>query len=341
MNRSHLVSLVAIGLMLGGLTAIAADPSRVPVNPAPGAPGGFPAGLPGMPAGMMGGMPAAEPLVLSDVSFASTPLPVVLGQMTEKDPRFVYTLVRDPGVPMTSPEVSVTAKSIEYSELLMLVAKTYPQVVVTRVPGSGNVYAIRIQAPDAPAPTSVKVYRIPEDYPVSGLDLTTADPKLQKLLDKPLPELKFDQAKLSEVIDFLRDLTGANIVVQWPELSAYGVEPNALVSLRLRDVKFSKALRELLSGRGVELACVAEEGVITIGGPNLAAGSRSSAAILSLIEAAVAQVPGPSPTLKFHEATHTLIVKGTQEQQAAVSQAVAAVTAETLPAKNATTQQAR
>jgi general secretion pathway protein D len=71
----------------------------------------------------------------------------------------------------------------------------------------------------------------------------------------------------SDVIDFLRDVTGANLFVNWRALETAGIDKAAPVTARLRDVKFSKALTTILNDVGggtVKLAYTIDEGVITI-----------------------------------------------------------------------------
>ena len=86
-------------------------------------------------------------------------------------------------------------------------------------------------------------------------------------LDRRLPEIRFDQVAFGDVVDFLRDVTGANLFVNWRALEAAGVERTAPVTARLRDVRFSKALSTILNDVGggtVALAYTVDEGVITI-----------------------------------------------------------------------------
>ncbi len=95
-----------------------------------------------------------------------------------------------------------------------------------------------------------------------GIDL-----QMQAILDKRLQELRFDGIALSDVVDFLRDVSGANIAVNWKTIEAAGVEKTAPVSVRLRDIKFAKALGTILSdvgGGNVKLGYTIDEGVITI-----------------------------------------------------------------------------
>ena len=94
-----------------------------------------------------------------------------------------------------------------------------------------------------------------------------ADQAVAAQLDRRLPDIKFDAVSFSDVIDFLRDLTSANIFVNWRSLEAAGIDKNAPVTARLRDVKLSKVLRTILddvSGGTTKLGYTIDEGVITI-----------------------------------------------------------------------------
>jgi type II secretory pathway component GspD/PulD (secretin) len=86
-------------------------------------------------------------------------------------------------------------------------------------------------------------------------------------LERSLPELAFDGVGFSDVVDFLRDVSSANIFVNWKALEAAGIDRNAAVTARLRNVKFSKALRIILDSVGsdtAKLGYTVDEGVITI-----------------------------------------------------------------------------
>ncbi len=121
------------------------------------------------------------------------------------------------------------------------------------------------------------ILRYPANWPdISELrDQTTAqeqgrgqaDQATQAQLDKKLPELNFQAIGFSDVVDFLRDVTGANIFVNWRALEAAGIDRNTPVTARLRDIRFSKALTTILSDVGggtVKLGYTIDEGVITI-----------------------------------------------------------------------------
>jgi general secretion pathway protein D len=96
---------------------------------------------------------------------------------------------------------------------------------------------------------------------------TTDDAEAAALLDRQLPELRFDQIPFADVIEFLRDSTQANIFVNWRALEASAIDRNTPITTRLRNVKFSKVLRTILDDVGggtVKLGYTIDEGVITI-----------------------------------------------------------------------------
>ena len=101
-----------------------------------------------------------------------------------------------------------------------------------------------IAAPTAtPAPTA-------DRPPQSEAFDEDVDRAVLAQLDRPIPELNFDGAGLSDVVDFLRDVSGANLVVEWGQLANAGVDRNAPVSLRLKNVRFGQALELMLSSAG-------------------------------------------------------------------------------------------
>ncbi|MEE8384711.1 MAG: STN domain-containing protein, partial [Dehalococcoidia bacterium] len=86
-------------------------------------------------------------------------------------------------------------------------------------------------------------------------------------LSKRTPEFRFDAARLEEVIDSLRDLTGLNIEPNWDALEMAAIERDVEVTLRLRDVTFEKVLDLILSQVGAgetELAYEIDDGIIQI-----------------------------------------------------------------------------
>jgi len=94
-----------------------------------------------------------------------------------------------------------------------------------------------------------------------------ADAKARAALDRNIPEINFQGVPLSDAVEFLRDVTSTNLFVNWKALEAAGIERNTVVTARLRDVKFAKALKTILNDAGggtVKLNYEVDDGVITI-----------------------------------------------------------------------------
>lgn len=90
---------------------------------------------------------------------------------------------------------------------------------------------------------------------------------VQAQLGRVLPEVSLDKVPLGDVIDFLRDVTGANVFVNWKALEDARIDRNTPVTVRLRDVTFAKALDGVLKsvgGRATKLGYTIDDGVISI-----------------------------------------------------------------------------
>ena len=88
----------------------------------------------------------------------------------------------------------------------------------------------------------------------------------RSVMDQILPDVKFTNVALKDALEFLRDVTGANIHINWKAIEAAGVAQDTNVNMRLRDVQFRKALNLLLSeaGAGTTLTYFFDQGVIEI-----------------------------------------------------------------------------
>ena len=110
--------------------------------------------------------------------------------------------------------------------------------------------------------------KAPATKPGDGPDKHVVDNEtVRKALEKPLPEVTVDGVGFSDVIDFLRDVTRANIEVDWGALEAAGIDRNVPVTARLVNVKFSKVLAVVLKFAHAdkdELDYVVEDGGIMI-----------------------------------------------------------------------------
>jgi hypothetical protein len=93
------------------------------------------------------------------------------------------------------------------------------------------------------------------------------DRQMAALLARRVPELNFDAVALADVIDFLRDVSGANLFVEWGALEGAGIDRNAPVSARVKNVTFSNALDLVLTSAGkgtVPVGYAFKDGVIHV-----------------------------------------------------------------------------
>ncbi len=85
-------------------------------------------------------------------------------------------------------------------------------------------------------------------------------------LDRVLPEIKFTNVALKDCFDFLRDISGANLHINWKAIETTGVTADTQVNVRLHSVSLRKVLTVLLSESGATglLTFYSDEGVIEV-----------------------------------------------------------------------------
>lgn len=85
-------------------------------------------------------------------------------------------------------------------------------------------------------------------------------------LDRVLPEMKFTGVTFGDAVDFVRDVAGVNIHVNWKALEAENVTVDTPVNIRLRSVTLRKVLNVLLSeaSGGESLTYFVDQGVLEI-----------------------------------------------------------------------------
>jgi hypothetical protein len=89
---------------------------------------------------------------------------------------------------------------------------------------------------------------------------------LQAQLGRTLPELKLDGVGLADALDFIRDVSGVNMHVEWKTLEAAGINRDTPVNVRLRGVSLRKALNTIMAeaGGGDQVGWTTDDGVVTI-----------------------------------------------------------------------------
>ena len=76
--------------------------------------------------------------------------------------------------------------------------------------------------------------------------LARADEPGGVALGRELPEVHFDALGLSAVLDFLDDVTGARLEIDWKQLKDAGFERGVPVTIRAQNVKFGQVLQLVL-----------------------------------------------------------------------------------------------
>ncbi len=86
------------------------------------------------------------------------------------------------------------------------------------------------------------------------------------MMDRTLPAINFANVSLKDAVEFMRDVSGANIHPNWKAIEAAGVTQDTQINLRLRQVSLRKVLNMVLSeaSGGGTLSFFIEDGVIEI-----------------------------------------------------------------------------
>jgi tetratricopeptide (TPR) repeat protein len=85
-------------------------------------------------------------------------------------------------------------------------------------------------------------------------------------LERKLPEAHFENIGFADTVDFFRDITSADIAVDWNSLESAGISRDQPVSANMKDIKFATALDLILRDLGGKhpVGYTVDEGVIMI-----------------------------------------------------------------------------
>jgi hypothetical protein len=76
------------------------------------------------------------------------------------------------------------------------------------------------------------------------------DQKIEYLLDHNLPNANLPEVQLSDAIDFIHDITGANIYVDWKAIELAGVTKSVRVEISANNIAVGDLLNEILKATG-------------------------------------------------------------------------------------------
>ena len=125
-----------------------------------------------------------------------------------------------------------------------------------------------------PAPATQPQNTTPQKPPTSIRLVNDLGAKVapEAALKRTLPEVKFNQVTLEDAVDFLRDVSGTNLHVNWRALEGVGITKQTPVTMQLSDVPMRRVLRSLLDecGGPNQLTYFVDDGIIEITSRELA-----------------------------------------------------------------------
>jgi len=141
-----------------------------------------------------------------------------------------------------------------------------------------------------------------EMKPAPAAEAPKIDPAMAKQMDRQLPQIHFTGVGFADTIDFMRDVSGINIVVDWANL---GVDRNEPITLKLENVKFTRALALLLaeaSNKNARLDYRVERNILIIAQANrlgayIAATQRLNE--MKMSDSMRAKIDRPLPEVSF------------------------------------------
>ena len=94
--------------------------------------------------------------------------------------------------------------------------------------------------------------------------LLAAAPASAGPLDRRAGAIELDAVPLADVVDYVRDVTGLGVVVEWRALAAAGIDRDTPVSLTLTGASARDVLRLALRQAGDDLTFYADDGVVRV-----------------------------------------------------------------------------
>ncbi len=133
------------------------------------------------------------------------------------------------------------------------------------------VAALSLETARAAPPSRADAPDPPATQPAEGGSKKVRRPRglAFKALRTVIEDARFKEMTLEEFAEWIERKTGANVVVKWKVLEAAGVEPDAMINLKLKNVTIRKLLelafkQVTVELEGVELAAKADDNTLII-----------------------------------------------------------------------------
>jgi hypothetical protein len=122
-------------------------------------------------------------------------------------------------------------------------------------------------APPAPTGSASPAAPTPSTRPAVAFPTTRPAPLAGKGgLNARLADARLINITLAEAIDYLRDVSGANIHVNWKALEPLGITQDTVVDIRMRNVTVRRMLRALIDqiGAAGQVTSYVEDGIVEV-----------------------------------------------------------------------------
>ncbi len=133
-------------------------------------------------------------------------------------------------------------------------------------------------------------------------------------LSTQVPDLYVDGMALSKVIDYLRDATNCNLVVNWKVLEAANVTKDTTITLNVRDLSLRKLMRLVLEQASptVPLTWTVDSNVITVTSAEEA--DKIMVTRVYVVDDLIMSDndPGPPPVINLQTVTQNGVTQGGQ-----------------------------
>ena len=119
-----------------------------------------------------------------------------------------------------------------------------------------------------------------------------------------MPDINVDSVSLSHLIDFLREASGANLVIDWSTLEAAGISKDAPITMQVRGLPLRKVLQLALdqASTATPLSISVDQNVIEVTTQE-ASDRRLVTRTYSIADLLVPAPSGTVPTLSLSQAT--------------------------------------
>jgi hypothetical protein len=100
--------------------------------------------------------------------------------------------------------------------------------------------------------------------PIPGVGVAPSNHYLQIRLARRSPEVRFAGHDLSDAVDFLQDVTGIVIQVDWAALEDSGLSRQTPIRAKIKNVRTGEALAQIVAAAGSGLQFTADHGAVLI-----------------------------------------------------------------------------